>query len=316
MRRRFWIDLYPLCRGPLFIWIAVAVSEATPRGWGSEPPQIDGAVVRTRKENDGNSNVGGDGELGTHLQAAIGSVSVTDFHGHPLHQFEVDGVGCKLAIPKNPRPDGAWLWRARFWDHRPTLDLALLKEGWCVGYCDVADLFGSDVAIDRWDHFYDPTQQLGLHPRPVLEGFSRGGLVVMRWAQTHPERVAGVYVDNAVMDIRSWPGGFYATPGSPEAWERCRSAYATSGNPDASSSHGPLDRLDRLAAEDIPIYVLVNEADTVVLPRENSDRLIALYRQLNGRVIEQRRPGLDHHPHSLDDPQPLVEFANQALRRK
>ena len=42
-----------------------------------------------------------------------------------------------------------WILRARFFGHQPALDIALLERGFHLAYCDVSDLYGSQIAIDR-----------------------------------------------------------------------------------------------------------------------------------------------------------------------
>jgi hypothetical protein len=41
---------------------------------------------------------------------------------------------------------------------------------------------------------------------------------------------------------------------------------------------------------------------------ENSTRLAALYKQFGGKLQMIVKPGVGHHPHSLEDPQPIVDF--------
>jgi pimeloyl-ACP methyl ester carboxylesterase len=69
----------------------------------------------------------------------------------------------------------------------------------------------------------------GLHAKPGLIGLSRGGLYCMNWAAAHPDKTLAVYLDNAVCDFKSWPGG---TPkklgtgkGSEAEWKKLLAAY-------------------------------------------------------------------------------------------
>ncbi|EMI19394.1 putative secreted protein [Rhodopirellula maiorica SM1] len=247
--------------------------------------------------------------LTTELQSQGIESTTGEFHGFTQYNFKLDGVDCKIVSPKQAASGNPWVWRARFWGHEPQFDRAMLEQGWHVCYCDVGGLFGADPAIERWDAFYSLSQKLGLHAKPFLEGMSRGGLIIMRWASVHPDQVAGIYADNAVMDIRSWPGGKGTGIGSPRAWTECLAAYEMTDEQSASYKAGPLDRLKRLADAGVPIFVLINEADDVVPPAENGDRLVAEYKKLGGKIEVMRRPGLGHHPHSLKDPAPIVAFA-------
>jgi len=251
-------------------------------------------------------------DLSKELAAKQIEFAKANFHGHQQFDFRIDEVACKIVVPKNFANGRPWIWRARFWGHQPQLDVALLEAGWCVCYCDVGNLFGNDTAIERWDNFYQFAQEISLGPKPFLEGMSRGGLIITRWAAANTEKVTGIYADNAVMDIRSWPGGKGTGMGAPKVWQTCLKAYEMTEADSVDYNGGPLQNLEPLANAKIPIIVLINEADKVVPPAENGDLLVAKYKQLNGPVKEVRRPGLGHHPHSLKDPAVLVDFVMEA----
>ena len=94
-----------------------------------------------------------------------------------------------------------------FWGHEPQTDIALLEHGFHIVYCDVADLYGSDKAVQRWNSFYKRMVKAGFNKKVALEGMSRGGLIVYNWAAQNPEKVACIYADAPVMDFKSWPMG-------------------------------------------------------------------------------------------------------------
>ena len=71
-------------------------------------------------------------------------------------------------------------------DTEPQTEIALLERGFHVAYCDVAELFGNDEAIDIWNRFYESLTRAGFSPKPAMEGFSRGGVYVYRWAVSQP----------------------------------------------------------------------------------------------------------------------------------
>ncbi len=254
-------------------------------------------------------------DLATDLRSQGISFQTGTFQGFTQIAFQLEGVDCKMVCPKTVAAGKPWVWRARFWGHEPQFDRAMLERGWHVCYCDVGGLFGADPAIERWDAFYSLTQKLGLHAKPFLEGMSRGGLIVLRWASEHPNQVSGIYVDNAVMDIRSWPGGKGAGKGSARDWAQCLKVYGMTDAQSVEFADGPLDRVQPLVDAGVPIFVLINEADDVVPPAENGDRLIAEYKKRGGPIVEMRRAGLGHHPHSLKDPSAIVDFAVAAVNR-
>jgi pimeloyl-ACP methyl ester carboxylesterase len=230
----------------------------------------------------------------------------TDFHGFAQYDFPVEDFAGRVVVPDKSAPGNPWIWRARFWGHQPAVDLALLERGFHVAYADVSNLFGSPRAVARWNVFYDfLVGRRGLARKPALEGMSRGGLIVYNWAAENPGKVACIYADAPVCDIKSWPGG--KGKARPGPWELCKKAYGFTEQEAMDFRGNPIDNLGPLAAAKIPLLHVVGEADDVVPVEENTAILERRYRALGGEIEVIRKPGIKH-VHGLDDPQPVVEF--------
>jgi len=241
----------------------------------------------------------------------------SDFHGFDLYTFETNGLSCKVVVPDVVADGRPWIWRARFWDHQSGPDVALLSNGFHVAYVDVAGLYGSADAVARFDAFYDfLTQSYGLDHRTVLEGMSRGGLIVYNWAAQNPEKVHCVYADAPVCDFKSWPGGFGTGEGSALDWTACKAAYGFASDAEALAYDGnPVDNVLPLADAGIPLLHVVGDADTVVPVAENTALVETRYTTLNGAINVIHKPGVGH-VHGLDDPGPIVEFILNAVSAK
>lgn len=214
-----------------------------------------------------------------------------------------------VVVPHNVADGKPWVWRARFWGHEPTFDIEMLKRGYHIAYCRVVDLYGSPAAIERWNQFYDHLRsEHGFAKRPVLEGMSRGGLVVYNWAASNPDKVAAIYGDNPVMDFKSWPGGKGTSDGGEEDWAACLLAYGLTEQEAMEYRYNPIDNLELLAEAGIPIIHVVGDADTAVPVAENTGLAESRYKALGGVFEVIIKPGFGHHPHGLDDPTPIVEF--------
>ncbi|QDU58924.1 GDSL-type esterase/lipase family protein [Aeoliella mucimassa] len=224
-----------------------------------------------------------------------------EFHEFSGVQFKLNGVTAYVVEPKEWASGKPWIWRARFWGHEPELDLALLKRGYAVAYCDVQNLFGSPQAVARWNEFYAVAQKLQLHPKPILEGMSRGGLIVFNWAKANPQCVSAVYGDNPVCDIRTWPAKY-----SPDDWKRCLAAYELTESQASEFQGNPIDGLQPLADADVPVYLVLGEDDRVVPIEQNGLELARRYQALGGTVRTWRKPGQGHHPHGLHPVTPLL----------
>jgi pimeloyl-ACP methyl ester carboxylesterase len=233
----------------------------------------------------------------------------SQWNGFDRYDFSVDGRDCLVVVPKAAAPGRPWIWRTEFFGHEPQADLALLNKGFHVVYLDVQDMYGAPVAIKHMDAFYDGlVGRRGLSKKTVLEGFSRGGLFAFNWAAAHPDRVACIYVDAPVCDFKSWPGGKGKGGGSPDDWRKCLQAYGLSEAEAMAYQHNPIDNLKPLAKAGVPLIHVVGDADEVVPLEENTAIVEKRYKELDGKITVIVKKGVGHHPHSLKDPAPIVDF--------
>ena len=229
--------------------------------------------------------------------------------GYKLIDSTLNGVGFKLVSPKKPDPKKGWIWRARFWGHEPQTDLTLLEKGFHVAYIDVSGLFGNEKAMKIWDGFYQfVTSTYGLDSKVVLEGMSRGGLIVFNWANRNVEKVACIYVDAPVCDIKSWPGGFGRGKGSIKEWEHLLTQFGFSEEVAIKYRGNPIDHLENLASQKVPILSVVGDVDDVVPVSENTTLVEKRLKELGWKIQMIQKPGVGHHPHSLKNPKPIVDF--------
>ena len=66
-----------------------------------------------------------------------------------------------------------------------------------------------------------------------------------------------------------------------------------------------------LALAKVPLIHVVGDADDVVPVAENTSLLAQRYEALGGEMKTIHKPGVNHHPHGLDDPAPVVDFILQ-----
>ncbi len=237
----------------------------------------------------------------------------SDWHGFECYDFKVGDRPCKLAVPKEPAEGKPWVWRAVFWGHEPQTEIALLKLGYHIGFVECTDLLGSPEMIAQRDAFYkEMTERYGLSKRPVLLGMSRGGLCSLNWAVANPDKVRCLYIDAPVCDFKSWPGGRGKSPGSEGDWAQLLKVYDFTEAEALAYKGNPIDAMQPLAEKKVPILLIYGDADEVVPFDENGEILIKRYREQGGPIEVIRKPGIGHHPHSLKDPTPIVEFIEKA----
>jgi len=229
----------------------------------------------------------------------------SDFHSFDLYDFELDGLACKIVVPQKAADGNPWIWRARFFGHEPQTDIALLENGFHVAFVDVADLFGSPQALERWDRFYEYlTGKRGFAKKTVLEGLSRGGLIIYNWAVRNPDKVHCIYADAPVCDFKSWP----MQTSSPATWRKCLDAYGLTEAEALEYEGNPVDGLKPLADAGVALLHVVGDADVVVPVADNTAVIEKRYRALGGHIEVIHKPGIGHHPHSLENPKPIVDF--------
>jgi pimeloyl-ACP methyl ester carboxylesterase len=218
-------------------------------------------------------------------------------------------AGNIIVVPQKIAKGKPWIWRARFWGHEPQFDVAMLEKGYHIVYCKVSGLLGNPEAVERWDSYYKLlVGKYGFAKKPVLEGMSRGGMIIYNWAIANPTKVSAIYGDAPVMDLTSWPGA-----GS----KLTLRAYKFKNAQEAKDYKGyPVDNLKALSAAGIPIIHVVGDADKVVPISQNTTIAETRYKKMGGifKVIHKKTTG--HHPHSLKDPAAIVAFIEKYVEKK
>lgn len=265
-------------------------------------------------------NVAPDGVLTARLDPAMDAEAglarqgirpvVTSFHGYRELDFTLaDGTPAKVVQPVVAAARHPLLWRGEFFGHEPQTDLALLARGYHVVYVDTHDLFGAPTAMRIWESFLDVLRRAGLDGKIALVGMSRGALYCYHWAALHPETVSVIYGDAPVCDLKSWPLCLGRSQAGRSEVPALLRAYGFRSEAEAIAyRENPIDLLPALAQARIPILHVIGEADQAAPVEENSDRVESRYRKLGGTIQVIRKPGAGHHPHSLPNPQPIVDF--------
>lgn len=228
----------------------------------------------------------------------------SEWNGCDRYDFTFKDRQATVVVPKKAAKGNPWIWRPAFFDAFPSVDKALLEKGFHIVYYDVTHLYGSPRAVSLGTEFYkDITDRYGLSPKVTLEGFSRGGLFAFNWAAQNTDKVACIYVDAPVCNVFSWPGRKNAT-----LWNDLLKEWNLT---DAEMEHfkgNPIDNLAPIAAAGIPIISVCGDSDQTVPYKENMDVVRSRYLAAGGPVEVILKKGCDHHPHSLDNPEPVVDF--------
>lgn len=247
---------------------------------------------------------------------ALENLHTSSWEGYQRTDFLLDERQGLLVHPQTPLPGCPWVWRAEFFGAFDYADRALLKKGWHIAYYRISNMYGCPEAVALMKSFHNAmVKRFSLNGRAALFGFSRGGLYAVNFAAAYPEDVLLLYLDAPVLDIRSWPGGLGQGPGASKEWADCKRWYRLTEDTARSFRHNPLDQIPQLTAARIPVLLVAGEADTLVPYSENGAILHREYTRHGGCIHTILKPGVDHHPHSLEDPTPIVAFIEEIYRR-
>lgn len=239
-----------------------------------------------------------------------------NFHGYKGYEYNDGGVVCYIVKPNHVAEGNPWIWRARFWGHEPQVDIDLLEHGFHLTYCDVGELYGSDKAVERWNRFYKLAVAAGLNKKTVLEGMSRGGLIIYNWAAKNPSKVACIYGDAPVMDLKSWPIGEGKYRGDEYCINTMMAAYGFADIAQAKAwKKNPIDHAKIMAKAKMKMIHVVGDADIIVPPDENTAIFEQRLAEYGHSLKVIHKPGVEHHPHSLNNPKPIVDFILEATGR-
>jgi hypothetical protein len=237
----------------------------------------------------------------------------TDWHDYDQFHFRINERDAWVVVPAQSLEGKPWIWRARFPGYHAEMDQLLVEQGYHLGYVDVAGLFGSPQAVEIGDQFYRfMTERRGLSSKPVLEGVSRGGLLVYNWAAKNPDKLSCIYCDTPVCDFHSWPRGAGEGIGSESAWKQCLLAYGLNET-EADAYRGlPIHHAQVVADAKIPLLHIVSENDRVVPPKENTYLLRRGLQELGHpmEVISVPAGTEKSSGHHFDhpDPQRVIDF--------
>lgn len=239
---------------------------------------------------------------------------VSNFFGYECAEFKQNERDCKIVKPKKTRQDRPWIWRARFWAHEPQTDIALLERGYHLVYCDQAERMANAQNIKEWNDFYKLLNEAGLNKKVVLEGMSRGAVYVLNWAAANPDKVAAVYVDNPLLDMKAMyygPNGEEKpeneiTIGMKENWGIDRSQIK-------NFHESPIDKVDQIVKGNYPILILCAELDKAAINSQNAFPFEKKIKEKGGSITVIEKKGFGHHPHSFPNPAIIVDFIEKAV---
>ena len=222
--------------------------------------------------------------------------------------FEIDGHKGFVYTAPEPASGKPWLWYA------PTLNgvsivqrklyfESLMHEGISIAGFDLGEVRGSPRSTAKFSLFYDEMVKRGWSSKPLLLGQSRGGLMMLAWGVRNPDKVRAFVGIYPVCNLASWPLK------NSKAATLADFEMAEAELVDKLSELNPVDNLQGLLANKVPMFVVHGDSDVVVPYDENTRLLKERYQAGGGSIIVKLIPGEGHKvsPSFFDCPE-LVEF--------
>lgn len=245
-------------------------------------------------------------------------MTISDWRGFRQINFDVDGRESFIVCPKEPAQGNPWVWRTEFFGAFDFADWVLLQQGWHLAYTHCSDMYGSPLSVSYFEQFYRIcTTEYGLHAKPSLFGFSRGALYAVQYALAHPDHCSSLYLDAPVLNLLSWPSGLGIGVGDPYCRDQLPAVFGYADFEDFRTHYHdhPTDHAKDLAQTGLPVLIVYGDSDRVVPHTENTIPFYHAFRESGGDIRLIGKRNCDHHPHSLGDPTPIVDFVWEMFRK-
>lgn len=229
------------------------------------------------------------------------------WQGFDCEKFEFEGRNAIIVFPD--KKTDKWLFKTEYFGAFPDFEIEMVKRGYHIVHVD---------NITRWNKHPDDTDikakfadyvsaKYGLKKKCVTVGMSCGGMQSIYFAAKYPEYVSAMYLDAPVINLLSCPCGLGGNSKNDSIPEFEKAMGMTVSELLSFRNH-PLDNFEPLVKNNIPIFLVCGDSDTVVPYIENGALLDKYYREHGAPITTIIKPGCDHHPHGLTDNTPIIDF--------
>ncbi len=225
------------------------------------------------------------------------------WNGFAAERFTLDGRDAIVVFPHEGKSNGRLALKTEYWDAFPATEAALLEEGFHLCYIKNDNRWGTDSVLDAQAALIRyVSRKYHLQTKVVPVGMSCGGLIAVKLAAKYPELVSCLYLDAPALD--------YRTLGSqPTLDEALRVLNLDSVCRLDNYPEMALNKIPLLIDNRIPVVLVAGDSDSVVPYLSNGALLESAYRDAGIPIEVYIKPGCEHHPHGLEDPAPVVQFA-------
>lgn len=214
-----------------------------------------------------------------------------------------------IVYPKT-KPNGRLLLKTEYMDAFPNFDISMLEKGYHLIHITHCSRWAPDEETNIMAEFVRfCAKELNASERCIIEGLSCGGLQATKFAELYPELTSVLYLDAPVLNILSMVGlGECKGDFVDEFWREIVATYGVSRSTIVNFRKSPIDNMEPLIENAIPIIMLYGNADNIVIYEENGKVLEDYYKSHGGIIKVISKSMCQHHPHGLENPEPIIEF--------
>lgn len=222
------------------------------------------------------------------------------------NEFEMVNVqiaGRNAIIVCPEKPCGKWALKTEYFDPFPAVQIELLNRGYYVAHIEnktrwyVPEDTEARIALAEYmqEHY-------GVSKKCVIIGMSCGGMQGMYMGALYPDYVSCLYLDAPVVDLLTCPARIEDMLAEFEVG----TGILRDKLPEYRDYQ--LTFVQKLAEKKIPMVLVSGDADSIVPFDENGILLKEAYEKAGCIIETYIKKGGDHHPHSLEDNSPIIDF--------
>ncbi len=238
------------------------------------------------------------------------SYTSEEWYGFKKFNFDFCGRKALLVCPEKAVKGNKWLFKTEYFGAFPEFEIEMLKRGYYLAHFDTKTRWNCEEDNELRPLFCKfLAENFGLNEKCVPVGMSCGGMQAIYFAANNPECVAVVYIDAPVMNFLSCP--YSIGEGNDDSQREFEEATGFTLVDMINYRNHPVDNIQKLFENNIPVALICGDSDTVVPYKENGKFLSDYYKENGGILFEILKEGCDHHPHGLDDNTALIEFIEE-----